>query len=209
MKNYSKPVHLSSWPLANSLRKQMQTWLMLLMCLALVALSGLARAASKAEMQQETRSMAKETLARLYQTSPGAKTAVEKAAGYAVFSNFGMKIFVAGGGTGKGLVVDNKSKKETFMKMAEAQAGLGFGVKKFKLVWVFEKKSDLDRFINSGWEVSAQSTATAKKGGEGADVYAGAMSVTPGVWLYQLTDDGLALELTAKGTKYYKDDALN
>jgi hypothetical protein len=28
-------------------------------------------------------------------------------------------------------------------------------------------------------------------------------------WLYQLTDDGLALELTAKGTKYYKDDALN
>jgi hypothetical protein len=25
----------------------------------------------------------------------------------------------------------------------------------------------------------------------------------------QVTDDGLALELTAKGTKYYKDDALN
>jgi hypothetical protein len=24
-----------------------------------------------------------------------------------------------------------------------------------------------------------------------------------------LTEDGLALELTAKGTKYYKDDALN
>jgi len=29
------------------------------------------------------------------------------------------------------------------------------------------------------------------------------------VWLYQLTDDGLALELTAKGTKYYKDKNLN
>jgi hypothetical protein len=35
------------------------------------------------------------------------------------------------------------------------------------------------------------------------------LSVTPGVWLYGLTDDGLALELTAKGTKYYKDDELN
>jgi hypothetical protein len=45
--------------------------------------------------------------------------------------------------------------------------------------------------------------------GKGADVFAGALSVTPGVWLYQLTDDGLALELTAKGTKYYKDDELN
>ena len=38
---------------------------------------------------------------------------------------------------------------------------------------------------------------------------AGAISVSPGVWLYQMTDDGLALELTAKGTKYYKDDDLN
>ena len=27
--------------------------------------------------------------------------------------------------------------------------------------------------------------------------------------LYQLTDTGVALELTAKGTKYYKDDDLN
>ena len=31
----------------------------------------------------------------------------------------------------------------------------------------------------------------------------------PGVWMYQLTDKGLALELTGKGTKYYKDDDLN
>jgi hypothetical protein len=33
--------------------------------------------------------------------------------------------------------------------------------------------------------------------------------VAPGVWLYQLTASGLALELTAKGTKYYKDNELN
>ena len=126
-----------------------------------------------------------------------------------MFSNFGMKILVAGGGSGRGIAVDNTTKKETFMKMAEVQAGLGFGVKNFRLVWVFEKKSDLDRFINSGWELGAQSTASAKVAGQGASVFAGAVSVMPGVWLYQLTDDGLALELTAKGTKYYKDDALN
>ena len=35
------------------------------------------------------------------------------------------------------------------------------------------------------------------------------MAVSPGVWVYQLTDDGLAAELTAKGTKYYKDGDLN
>jgi len=53
-------------------------------------------------------------------------------------------------------------------KAAEVQAGLGFGVKKFRLVWVFEKKSDMARFINSGWELGAQSTASAQVSGQGS-----------------------------------------
>ncbi len=120
-----------------------------------------------------------------------------------------MKILVAGGGSGSGIAVNNKTKAETFMKMVEVQAGLGFGVKKFRLVWVFENASDLDKFVNSGWELGAQSTAAAKVGGQGAEAFAGALSVSPGVWLYQLTDEGIAMELTAKGTKYYKDSDLN
>jgi lipid-binding SYLF domain-containing protein len=180
-----------------------------IMAAALVVAGSTVQAASKAEQQQEIRKMESETLTRLYKAQPGAKNAVAKAAGYAVFSNFGMKILVVGSGTGKGVVIDNASKKPTYMKMAELQTGLGFGVKKFRLVWVFEKKSDMDKFMNSGWELGAQTTMTAQASGKGADVYAGAMSVTPGVWLYQLTDDGLAVELTAKGTKYYKDSDLN
>ena len=35
------------------------------------------------------------------------------------------------------------------------------------------------------------------------------MAVAPGVWLCQLSGDNLALELTAKGTKCYKDSDLN
>jgi len=161
------------------------------------------------EQRAEIRKVRDQALAELYKAQPSAKGHIAKAAGYAVFSNFGVKILVAGGGSGRGIVVDNKSKKETFMKMAEVQAGLGFGVKNFRLVWVFDKKADLDRFVNSGWEIGAQTTASAKVAGQGASVFAGAVSVMPGVWLYQLTDDGLALELTAKGTKYYRDDALN
>ena len=68
--------------------------------------------------------------------------------------------------------------------------------------------NDLTDFINSGWEFGGQTTAAAKLGDEGG-AFAGAMSVSPGVWIYQMTEDGLALELTAKGTKYYKDDDLN
>ena len=166
-------------------------------------------ASEKLEQKQaDIRKMADDTLARLYKTQPSAQKAINKAAGYAVFSNFGMKILLAGGGSGKGLAVNNKSKQDTFMKMIEVQAGLGMGVKKFRLIFVFENQVDLDRFINSGWEIGGQATAAAQAGGQGGGL-AGAMSISPGVWLYQLTDDGLALELTAKGTKYYKDKDLN
>jgi len=158
--------------------------------------------------RQEIRKTAQDILARLYKAQPSAKAAIGKAAGYAVFSNFGMKIFVAGSGTGKGVAVDNKTKKETFMKMVELQAGLGFGVKKFSLVWVFETPETLGTFINSGWELGGQTSVAAKAGEKGAALQ-GAIPVSAGVWVYQLTDTGVALELTAKGTKYYKDDDLN
>ncbi len=166
-------------------------------------------AASKEDEERaEIRKATDETLSRLYAAQPGAKSAIAKSAGYAVFSNFGMKIFVAGGGSGKGMAVNNKTKAPTYMKMVEVQAGLGMGVKKFRLVWVFENKSDFDAFVNSGWELGAQAGATAKTGDKGGGLE-GAVSIKPGVYLYQITDDGLAAELTAKGTKYYKDDDLN
>jgi lipid-binding SYLF domain-containing protein len=92
--------------------------------------------------------------------------------------------------------------------MAEIQAGLGMGVKKFSLVWVFDTQKAFDDFTNSGWEFGGQASAAAKAGDQGGSLQ-GAMSVGPGVWVYQLTDAGLALELTAKGTKYYKDSDLN
>jgi lipid-binding SYLF domain-containing protein len=175
----------------------------------MVATLAVAADEAKADKErQEIRKRTKEILAQLYKAEPSAKANVQKAAGYAVFSNFGMKIFVAGSGTGKGVAVDNKSKKEVFMKMIELQAGLGFGVKKFSLVWVFEKPDGLATFVNSGWELGGQGSAAVKAGEKGA-AFQDALAIAPGVWLYQLTDKGVALELTAKGTKYYKDDDLN
>jgi lipid-binding SYLF domain-containing protein len=99
-------------------------------------------------------------------------------------------------------------KAATYMNMAEVQAGIGMGVKKFKLVRMFETEKALNEFINSGWEFGAQATAAAKTGDKGSS-YQGAVAVAPGVWPYQATGDGLALELTAKGTKYHKDGDLN
>ena len=55
----------------------------------------------------------------------------------------------------------------------------------------------------------AAQTDSAAKAGEKGTAYSGAVEVAPDVWVYQITKNGLALQLTLQGTKYYKDDDLN
>ena len=114
------------------------------------------------EQRAEIHKTRDQALKDLYRVQPEAERHIRKAAGYAVFGNFGVKVLVAGGGSGTGLAVDNKTKKETFMKMAEVQAGLGFGVKKFRLVWVFENKADLDLFASRAAILQAGRDVTLK-----------------------------------------------
>lgn len=156
----------------------------------------------------ETREMAQEALATLYEYQPAARYAVEHAAGYAVFSTFGIKLFFAGGSNGKGIVVNNRTHRQTFMKMVGVQAGLGFGVKRDRIVFIFETVDALRGFINQGWEFGASASLAATVNKEGG-TFAGAASVSPGVYVYQITSDGLAAQITASGTKFFKDDALN
>ena len=94
------------------------------------------------------------------------------------------------------------------MKMMEVQAGLGIGIKKFGLVFIFQDRQALDSFISSGWEASAQTSAEAISSGKGVALK-GAIMVSPGVWVYQVAEDGLALDATIKGTKYFRNDDLN
>lgn len=172
---------------------------------------GVAQAATKESVEErraEVRKASQQVLKHLYRVSPSARGTVASSAGYAVFGNFGMKTFVADDGTGSGIAVTNASQKETFMKIAKLQAGSGFDVEKYRVVFVFESEKALNEFINSGWEFGSRSTAAATDRKPGV-AHQGAMSVSPGVWMYQMTDKGLATELTGNGTKYYKDDELN
>lgn len=181
-----------------------------LVLLALVCALALSTAAAsdKEKQQQQVRNMAQDTLQRLYKAEPRAKASIKRATGYAVFSDVGVKILFAGSDNGKGIAVNNRSKHETFMKMLGLQAGLGMGVEKFRVVFVFDNEKAFSNFVNSGWEFGDQVTAAAKAGDKGSAM-SGAVSVADGVWMYQLTDSGLAVELSATGTKYYKDDNLN
>ena len=57
-------------------------------------------------------------------------------------------LLFAGGQQGKGVVFNNRTHRQTFMKMVGVQAGLGFGVAKTRLIFIFETASALQSFIN-------------------------------------------------------------
>jgi lipid-binding SYLF domain-containing protein len=163
---------------------------------------------SPEEKKEKTRKMADQTLQDLYKAQPLAQGAIQKAAGYAVFSNMGANLLLVSTARGSGIAVDSKTKQEIFMKMISAGAGLGAGVKDYRVVFVFENKEAFSRFLDSGWSGTAQADAAAKVGKSGG-AYSGATEVAPGVWVYQITKNGLVLQLILQGTKYYKDGDLN
>ena len=115
-----------------------------------------------------------------------------------MFSTFGLKLFFAGGTTGKGVVVNQRTGRQTFMKMIQVQGGLGFGVNQNRLIFVFANESALRNFIQQGWEFGGQGNLSAIAQGKGG-TYSGAAQVSPGVYLYQLTETGLAATLTVRG----------
>lgn len=158
--------------------------------------------------RHQVREMVQDALASLYEAAPGARRAIERSAGHAVFSTFGVKLFFAGGTSGKGMVVNHRSGRQTYMKMVQVQAGLGFGASKSRLVFVFTTERALRNFIDQGWEFGGQANLSAMVSGQGS-MFTGAAQVSPGIYLYQLTDTGLAATLTVAGTKFYKDDELN
>lgn len=149
-----------------------------------------------------------ETLAKLYAAKPETRGMVQKAAGYAVFSNIGTHIFLLSGGSGYGSVVNNANRKRTYMKMRSVGIGFGMGVKDFRAIFLFRTKKVLDDFIEKGWEFGGQADAAAKSGEKGGAV-AGEALVDDDIIAYQLTEAGLALQATVAGTKYWKDKDLN
>jgi lipid-binding SYLF domain-containing protein len=162
----------------------------------------------KAEQQDSLRNMANQALTHLYRNNPAAQGAVMNAAGYAVFSDFGFKLIYAGGAKGKGIAVNNATRQEIFMKMMELQPGYGLGADKFWLIFVFETPAAFNNFVNSGWEAGANLMMAAKSKTAGG-AFAGAVTVSEGVYMYQITQKGLMVGVSITGAKYSRDEELN
>lgn len=94
------------------------------------------------------------------------------------------------------------------MKTGAVQVGLGLGVKKYNVLFVFETEKALADFADSGWDLGGQATIAATDSVNG-DSLEGAVSAGPDTWMYQLTDKGLEASLTVRGIRYFRDKDLN
>ncbi|MBE0513893.1 hypothetical protein [Sulfurimonas sp.] len=191
--------------------------LKLIVGLLLIALifSGFWSGKSKREIREENRLervdriiASNQTMQLLYKYAPEARKIVLRSYGYATFSNVGVNLVLFSAEGGKGMAHNNRTGINTYMNMASGGLGLGLGVKDFRAVFLFENKRAYDTFVNSGWEANAQADAAAKYEESGGSLNA-AITVAPGVRLYKLTQNGLALQATVQGTKYWKDAELN
>lgn len=190
------------------LRSLLHTVLSLALGLAVLAgVPGAAAKSAAADKRSEIDAMADGMLDDLYKLKPIAKDQVKKAAGYAVFSNVGVNLVFASFAGGRGVVMDKRGRR-TYMKMGSAGLGLGLGVKDFRAVFIFRTKDKLQAFLDKGWDFSGQVDAAAKSDDKGAAV-AAAETAIPDVEVYQITKNGLALQATLQGTKYWKDKDLN
>jgi len=177
--------------------------LIILSCLPVTAM-----AKSAEKKRAEIIEMRSDVLTELYENKPEAKNMIKSAEGYAVFNNGGVNLIFLSAGSGKGVAHDNKSGKNTFMRMATGGVGLGLGIKDYRVVMIFHKRSAFDNFVEHGWDFSGQADAAAKLDDDGGEVNA-ADTVVGGVTVYQMTEKGLALQATLQGTKYWKTDSLN
>lgn len=191
---------------------------------------------SVGERQAHVREVRDETLGKAYEFKPELRDEIAAAPGYAVFSNIGAQFFLLGGGQGFGLVNNNLTGEETFMNMATVALGMGLGVRDFRAIFIFDDEAVMREFVERGWQFGAEADAAAVARGErggaaragaevgttGATAEAGAAAGDArgrsaaegtargtGMRVYQITENGVALQARIAGTRYWKSSELN
>lgn len=176
----------------------------------MIASSGCASAQGDNPMakKQHISSLRDKVLYDMGREHPEVSAKVGNSPGYGVFSNINFNLVWASAGSGYGVVVNNRTGKKTYMKMALGGVGLGLGVKSFRQLIIFRSERVLDDFVRYGWEFGGHADAAAIAGYRGGALNA-AGDMSADIEMYQITDTGLTLQATVSAAKYWQDSELN
>jgi lipid-binding SYLF domain-containing protein len=142
------------------------------------------------------------TLVELVEKRPEVRDELDRAVGYAVFSNRATKIPIVGAGEGIGVVVDSGTGERSYLKVGRLDVGGGLGVRQYRLVMIFFDAEALRKLAKGKYEFGAGVEAGAGKSdvGTGAGVTAGSRKEK--YVLYQLSDTGVSATFTVRVTQY-------
>ena len=146
--------------------------------------------------------LAADGLEKLYKIQPEAREAVEKAVGYAVFDISSIYAILLVGQKGKGVLFDNATKTPIFMLSTRAGTGPGVGKQRVFQIFVFKTKDAMNQFKlagKTGGDISG-SVST----GTGGSV----RSFNPSIDVYQVPEQGTAVQASWGGTLYSVDSDL-
>ena len=170
-----------------------------------------ALAASKdsvAEQRRQIDELSAKTLNKLYEKYPHARRVINDCYAWATLSNSGVKVLFIGSAHGRGIAFNNHTGEKYYLRMKELSAGLGIGAKEYNLIFLINTRDAWENFIAGKTRFGAGAEASADDGVSGGTIE-GADYVAPGVWVFQMTTKGLALEASLKDIKIYKDKKLN
>lgn len=150
--------------------------------------------------------MADEVLARLIAENPEAARAFEVSAGYAAFDMRRVSIFPLSAGYGRGVAVSLPEGARTYMQMGTGGVGAAFGIGGFEsqFVIMFEAPVDFERFVENGYDASADAGAM-----QGDERTMTEVKFTDGRSFFVLSKKGWRVNANASGTKYWQDEDLN
>jgi lipid-binding SYLF domain-containing protein len=165
------------------------------------------KGASPAEKRLDVERMRTQALEMFHDKVPSMREDLKKAPGYGVFSGYSTQTIIVSTGNGFGVIRDNTTGKDTYMRAAKLGGGLGAGLEDVFAVVVFSDSQTMNSVLTEGWGVTGKAGASAQVGDTGAS---GAMVVTlPGMSIYRFTKSGVMLGGAVEGVKVWPDDELN
>ncbi|MCK6480448.1 MAG: hypothetical protein HUU06_03595 [Planctomycetaceae bacterium] len=122
------------------------------------------------ERRAYVREIRDEILVEAYEDDPSLRERVEEAPGYVAMNTGVIKILVPGIAKGFGVVVDNRTGKETFLSNWVILAGLGIEVCSRRGLVILETEEALRAVEEGGWDFGAEMSAGLKFGNFGGDL---------------------------------------
>lgn len=142
---------------------------------------------ARQEQRQAILKVRTQTLNQLYKLKPLARVEIEQAAGYGVFEINGLNAVLAET-HGRGMVLEKKSSRIAYMRLARTDVRPGVPVSPYWQVLVFNDPHRLSQFMTTGSPADA--------------------SHDPGIKVYKLNEKGLSAPADWDA-RYFRDPDLN